>query len=145
METVERFLQARREGRVDDTLDMLAPNALVGSPWGGNKTVKESVAQLRLEPTFYERSYLDPRVPIVRVDDFTFTRCFRWNRLMGDLSNHNSLICGMLPVYRETYFVKDGRIRAVSVCKLMRGRSAVDFLRYCGLYPKVQEAVWGKT
>ncbi|SCU70826.1 uncharacterized protein TEOVI_000240100 [Trypanosoma equiperdum] len=122
MDVVENFLSLRREGRGEEAYKMLAPGAAMGCPWGGmhhGETVQEL---LRDETRFVKRGYLD-HVPIEKIDENTFQRKFKWDRGMSEYGNSGFKGVGILPVWREIYFVDNGSIRLVTANKQLKNRS----------------------
>lgn len=109
---------------------MLAPNAALGSPWGGLRFGDNVVSYLHEEPLFVKKGYLD-EVPIQRIDDNTFVREFKWDRGMFEYGNLGySWLQWNLPKWREMYFVKDGQIRLVVANKQPRQKSLFT-LMFC--------------
>ncbi|KAG8347315.1 hypothetical protein ERJ75_001195000 [Trypanosoma vivax] len=122
MEVVEKFISLRREGRGEDAYAMLAPGAAIGCPWGGMH-YGDNVRKLLIDETrFVRKGYLDP-VPLVEIDKNTFQRKFKWDRGMYEYGNSGFKGFGILPVWREVYFVENGKIRLVTADKQLKNRS----------------------
>lgn len=122
MEVVEEFLQLRRDGLGEKAYSLLAPGASLGCPWGGMHHGNRVHDLLVDEARFVKKGYLDP-VPIEKIDEGTYQRKFRWDRGMGEYGNGGFRWLGILPTWRELYFVQDGRIQLVTADKLLRNRS----------------------
>ncbi|CUG59000.1 Hypothetical protein, putative [Bodo saltans] len=125
MEVVEEFLRLRREGRGDDAIQLLAPNAAVASPWGGMRYGSSVTEYLKDESTFVKKGFLD-NVPIQKIDENTFQREFTWDRGMFEYGNFGFI--SHLPKWREMYFVKDGQIRLVTANKQPREKNIFKVL-----------------
>jgi hypothetical protein len=98
MEVVEEFVKLRREGRGEDASKLLAPNAAVGSPWGGLRYGESVITYLKEEGSFVKKGFLD-HVPIEKIDDQTFQRQFTWDRGMFEYGNFGFI--QHLPKWRE--------------------------------------------
>ena len=128
MEVVEEFLSLRRAGKGAEAAKLLAPNAAVGSPWGGLRYGDNVVEYLKDEGSFVKRGYLNP-VPIEKIDDNTFQRQFTWDRGMFEHGNLGFWwLQWNLPKWREMYFVKDGQIRLVIANKQPRQKNIFKLL-----------------
>ena len=121
MDVVQEFLRLRREGNSEGAMSLLSPGACVGAPWGGMKYGDNVSTFLRDEPGFVRKGYLAD-VPIEKIDENTFQRQFKFDRGMGEYGNGGYWF-GILPVWREVYFVQDGKIRLVTSNKQPRDRS----------------------
>lgn len=112
METVEKFLAARRDGRTDDAVAMLAPGATVASIWGYQHGEKAQEF-LRDEPAFQRREYLTGPSFLKAVDENTVMRTFHFDKNIFEYTDTWSRM--YFPhKYREVYYVKDGQIRLVT-------------------------------
>lgn len=100
----------------------LAPGASIGCPWGGMHRGERCQEVLLEEAKFVKKGYLDD-VPIQQIDDYTFQRVFKWDRGMGERGNSGFWGMSFLPLWREVYYVNDGRIRLVTVDKLRKNRT----------------------
>lgn len=122
MEVVEEFLQLRRDGKGEEAYAMLAPGASMGYPWGGMHHGQRIHDLLMDESRFVKKGYLDP-VPIQMIDEGTYQRKFQWDRGMGEFGNSGYAHLGILPTWRELYFVRDGKIELVTADKQLKNRS----------------------
>ncbi|KAK7197460.1 hypothetical protein NESM_000694600 [Novymonas esmeraldas] len=122
MEVVEEFLRLRREGKGDEAYQLLAPGASMGCPWGGMHHGPRIHDLLRDEARFSRKGYLDS-VPIEKIDEGTYQRKFKWDRGMSEYGNSGYRYLGILPTWRELYFVRDGKIGLVTSDKLLKNRS----------------------
>lgn len=122
MEVVEKFLALRREGRGAEAYELLAPGASMGCPWGGMHYGENVRDLLNDEAKFAKKGYLDS-VPIEKIDENTFQRKFKWDRGMHEYGNSGFKGLGVLPTWREIYFVDNGRIRLVTANKQLKNRS----------------------
>ncbi|KAF8281070.1 hypothetical protein TcG_06865 [Trypanosoma cruzi] len=122
MEVVEKFLALRRDGHGEEAYEMLAPGAALGCPWGGMHHGENVLELLRDEARFVKKGYLDP-VPIEKIDENTFQRKFKWDRGMFEYGNSGFKGLGILPTWREIYFVDNGKIRLVTSDKQLKNRS----------------------
>lgn len=133
MEVVQEFLRLRREGKSDEAIDLLATDACFSAPWGGMKYGDNVRLFLRDEPTFVRKGYLT-NVPVEKIDENTFQRQFKFDRGMFEYGNGGYWF-GILPVWREIYFVKDGKIRLVTANKQPRDRTlSGTFNTFCSLF-----------
>lgn len=116
MDVVEDFLAARRAGRVEDAIDLVAENATLSFPWGGRRSGESIKHHLRNEAAFARKEYLSSSVEIKEVAEGTYQRVYKWDK--GQYENHNSGLGWFtrlqggynLPTYREIYFVRNGKI-----------------------------------
>ncbi|KEG13321.1 hypothetical protein DQ04_01071020 [Trypanosoma grayi] len=122
MEVVEEFLSLRRQGDGEKAYEMLAPGAAMGCPWGGMHHGENVQGLLKDESRFVKKGYLDP-VPIEKIDENTFQRKFQWDRGMYEYGNCGYKGIGILPTWREVYFVSNGKIRLVTANKQPRNKS----------------------
>jgi hypothetical protein len=122
MEVVEEFLQLRRDGKGEEAYAMLAPGASMGCPWGGMHHGQRIHDLLMDESRFAKKGYLDS-VPIEKIDEGTYQRKFQWDRGMGEYGNSGFRHVGILPTWRELYFVRDGKIQLVTADKQLKNRS----------------------
>nr|CCC95342.1 unnamed protein product [Trypanosoma congolense IL3000] len=126
MDVVEKFLSLRREGRGEEAYRMLAPGAAMGCPWGGMHYGENVRNFLKDEARFTRKGYLDP-VSIEKIDENTFQRKFRWDRGMYEYGNSGFKGLGILPMWREIYFVDEKGIRLVTANKQLKNRSLLSF------------------
>ncbi|GET89917.1 hypothetical protein, conserved [Leishmania tarentolae] len=127
MEIVEEFLRLRREGKGEEAYELLAPGASMGCPWGGMHHGSRVKDLLRDETRFGKKGYLDP-VAIEKIDEGTYQRKFQWDRGMAEFGNSGYRFLGVLPMWRELYFVRDGKIGLVTSDKLLKRRSLIHAL-----------------
>ncbi|KAG5498150.1 hypothetical protein JIQ42_02954 [Leishmania sp. Namibia] len=127
MEVVEEFLRLRREGKGEEAYQLLAPDASMGCPWGGMHHGRRIYDLLMDESRFAKKGYLDP-VPIEKIDDGTYQRKFQWDRGMAEFGNSGYRFLGVLPRWRELYFVRDGKINLVTADKMLKNRSLLHAL-----------------
>lgn len=127
MEVVEDFLRLRREGKGEEAYALLAPGASMGCPWGGMHHGDRVHDLLKDEARFFKKGYLDP-VAIEKIDEGTFQRKFKWDRGMGEYGNSGFRYFGVLPMWRELYFVREGKIELVTADKLLKHRTLLHAL-----------------
>lgn len=131
MNIVEEFVRRRRVGDSEGASELLAPNAALGSPWGGLRFGDNVHDYLKEEVSFVKKGYLD-EFPVRRIDDNTFVREFRFDRGMYEQGNLGYwFLRWNLPKWRELYFVKDGQIRLVVANKQPREKNF--FKLWCGM------------
>lgn len=127
MEAVEEFLRLRREGRGEEAFQMLSAGASFACPWGGMHHGPRVHELLVDEARFVKKGYLNP-VPIEQIAENTFQRKFQWDRGVLEGGNGGWVSSCWLPMWRELYFVKDGKIALVTSDKLPRHRSVLRLL-----------------
>lgn len=122
MDTVSEFVRLRREGKVDEAITLLAPNASLGAPWGGQRYGENVKEFLRDEVSFVKKGYLRD-CPVEKIDDNTYQRKFQWDRGMFEYGNSGTPLSINLPKWREMYFLQDGKIRLVVSSKQPQNKS----------------------
>lgn len=127
MEVVEEFLRLRRDGRGEDAYQMLSPGASFSCPWGGMQHGPRVHSLLVDEARFLKKGYLDP-VPVEQIAENTYQRMFKWDRGMFEFGNGGYAYFRRLPLWRELYFIKDGKITLVTSDKILRNRSISHLL-----------------
>lgn len=127
MEAVEKFLSLRRSGQGDEAFALLSSGASLGCPWGGMHRGDRVRELLHEESKFVKKGYLND-VCIERLGEDTFQRIFKWDRGMGEGGNSGFFGWGALSLWREVYYVKDGKIRLVTSDKMRKNRCFLSFL-----------------
>jgi hypothetical protein len=111
MDTVNEFLSARREKRNEDAAGLLHPNAALGSVWGYQSGSSNTAEFLSDERFFHDRGYLQS-AKLEKIDDNTFQRRFWFFRNVSECTDSPGTLFPHR--WREVYFVKDGKISAVT-------------------------------
>lgn len=127
MNVIQKFLDLRRNGEGEAAYACLAPGASIGCPWGGMHRGDRVREILNEESKFVKKGYLDD-VPIQQLDEMTFQRTFKWDRGMAERGNSGFWGLGVLPTWREVYYVKDGQIRLITSDKLRKNRTFWSFI-----------------
>ncbi|CAJ1028432.1 hypothetical protein, conserved [Leishmania lindenbergi] len=99
----------------------------MGCPWGGMHHGERIHDLLIDEARFAKKGYLES-VPIEKLDEGTYQRKFKWDRGMAEYGNSGYRFLGVLPMWRELYFVRDGKISLVTSDKLLKRRSLLHAL-----------------
>lgn len=111
MDIVEQFVACRRKGDAECAIALLAPNASVGSPWSYHHGDKDTARFLRDEVHFDKRDYVENNAPIECISGNIFQRKYNYDAGKAEYPPFHH------PFYRETYFVKDGKISFVGCSK----------------------------
>ncbi|CCW68788.1 unnamed protein product [Phytomonas sp. Hart1] len=129
MQVIEEFLRLRREGKGEEAYQLLAPGASFGCPWGGMHHGKRIRELLTDERNFVRKGYLNS-VPIEKIAEGTFQRKFKWNRGMEEHGNYGLEFFFLMPLWREIYFVENGKIKLVTADKFLKCHSIFHILGF---------------
>ena len=117
MEVVEQFLALRRAGKTAEAQDMILPNAAVGNPWSGMIFGNDVHTYLQDEPKFHVQSHL-VLGELSKIDENTIQRKYQFDRLIAERGNMFKWLGNWsLPLWREVYYIKDGKIRGVTITR----------------------------
>ena len=130
---VEQFLKARCDGRGAEAAALLHPKASLGTVWGYHTGEKNCTNFLVDEQRFYNREYVERQFALKKIDDNTYMRKFHFYRNVREWTDAPRWL--WTHKWRETFFVKDGKIDFVHVSRQPAGIFDVLPFLFPSLYP----------